>query len=127
MVGQEQSEVSQAGERERGNQSEQHRRGVHPDRGGSGPGPRLSGVRTLLLQVQAQAGIQELRVAKSHSKANICQDENGARKQNGVSNGGMAPSEDSQVTPSVERKNGSSLNIFNRQKRGVTFNLGDSL
>lgn len=66
-------------------------------------------------------------VAKSHSKANICQDENGARKQNGVSNGGRAPSEDSQVTPSVERKNGSSLNIFNRQKRGVTFNLGDSL
>lgn len=66
-------------------------------------------------------------VAKSHSKANICQDENGARKQNGISNGGRAPSEDSQVTPSVERKNGSSLNIFNRQKRGVTFNLGDSL
>lgn len=61
MVGQEQSKVSQAGERERGDQSQQHRRGVHPDCGRSGPGPCLSGVRTLLLQVQAQAGLQELR------------------------------------------------------------------
>lgn len=39
MVGQEQSEVSQTGEWERGNQPKQHWRGVHPDRGGKRPWP----------------------------------------------------------------------------------------
>lgn len=52
-------------------------------------------------------------VVKFYFKVNICQDENGVRKQNGVSNGGRVLFEDLQVIFSVERKNGSFFNIFN--------------